>query len=491
MTLLLPVLIPLLGGLITGLIRFKSRTARSLFVGAATLAASAALGWLVLRGQGMSISALRLTENLSITFRVDGPARVFGGLIAFLWPLATLYAFEYMEHEERENVFFAYYLMSYGVTAGIALSGNLFTLYAFYELLTLVTLPLVLHKMDATSIHAGRKYLYYSISGAALAFISMIFILTYGENPTTEFVYGGMLDMARIADRKDLLLAVFLMSFVGFGVKAAVFPLCRWLPTVSVAPTPVTALLHAVAVVKAGAFAVIRVIYYSFGADFLRGTWAQAAALALAVFTIFFGSAMAVKEQHIKRRLAYSTVSNLSYVLFGAALMTPAGLAGGLSHMLFHGIMKLTLFSCAGAIMIYTGRSYVQELRGCGRAMPFTFSVFAVVSVALVGIPPLVGFVSKWNLATAAAEAGGVWAYLGIAALIVSAVLTAVYLLPIVVTAVFMPDGNTDRSLSGKCLDPGWRMKLPLGILTAVIVILGVASVPLIRFLNGVAAGLY
>ena len=491
MTLLLPVLIPLLGGLITGLIRFKSRTARSLFVGAATLAASAALGWLVLRGQGMSISALRLTENLSITFRVDGPARVFGGLIAFLWPLATLYAFEYMEHEERENAFFAYYLMSYGVTAGIALSGNLFTLYAFYELLTLVTLPLVLHKMDATSIHAGRKYLYYSISGAALAFIGMIFILTYGENPTTEFVYGGMLDMARIADRKDLLLAVFLMSFVGFGVKAVVFPLCRWLPTVSVAPTPVTALLHAVAVVKAGAFAVIRVIYYSFGADFLRGTWAQAAALALAVFTIFFGSAMAVKEQHIKRRLAYSTVSNLSYVLFGAALMTPAGLAAGLSHMLFHGIMKLTLFSCAGAIMIYTGRSYVQELRGCGRAMPFTFSVFAVVSIALVGIPPLVGFVSKWNLATAAAEAGGVWAYLGIAALIVSAVLTAVYLLPIVVTAVFMPEGNADRSLSENRLDPGWRMKLPLTILTAVIVILGVASVPLIRFLNGVAAGLY
>ncbi|MBO4299535.1 MAG: proton-conducting membrane transporter [Clostridia bacterium] len=490
MILLFPVLILLAGGLCTALFRFRSRTARSLFVGAATLAASAVLGWLVARGQGMSLSVLRLTENLTIAFRVDGPARVFGGLIAFLWPLATLYAFEYMEHEERENAFFSYYLMSYGVTAGIALSGNLFTLYAFYELLTLVTLPLVLHKMDATSIHAGRWYLYYSISGAALAFIGMIFVLTYGENPATEFVYGGVLDMERVRGHEDLLLAVFVMSFVGFGVKAAVFPLHHWLPTVSVAPTPVTALLHAVAVVKAGAFAIIRVIYYSFGTDFLRGTWAQAVAMGLAAFTIVFGSAMAVKEQHIKRRLAYSTVSNLSYVVFGAALMTPAGLAGGLSHMLFHGVMKLTLFSCVGAVMVQTGRAYVQELRGCGRSMPFTFSVFTIVSIALVGIPPLVGFVSKWNIATAAAEAGGLWAYIGIAALIVSAVLTAVYLLTIAVTAVFMPPGDS-AEIPARCLDPGWRMKLPLAVLTAVVVILGVASVPLVRFLNGVAAGLY
>lgn len=491
MILLFPVLLPLAGGLITGIIRFRSRTARSLFVGIVTLVNSALLGWLVFRGQGLSLHALRLTENLTIAFRVDGLASVFGGLIAFLWPLATLYAFEYMEHEERENAFFVYYLMSYGVTAGIALSGNLFTLYAFYELLTLVTLPLVLHKMDTASIHAGRWYLYYSISGAALAFIGMIFVLTYGANPTTEFVYGGMLDMARVADRKDLLLAVFVMSFVGFGVKAAVFPLHHWLPTVSVAPTPVTALLHAVAVVKAGAFAIIRVIYYSFGADFLRGTWAQAVAMGLAIVTIVFGSAMAVKEQHIKRRLAYSTVSNLSYIVFGAALMTPAGLAGGLTHMLFHGVMKITLFSCAGAIMVQTGRSSVQEMRGYGKVMPFTFGVFTVASMALVGVPPLMGFISKWKLATAAAAAGQLEATIGIAALIVSAVLTAVYLFTIVVTALFMPLNASSQGLAGRNLDPGLRMRLPLAILTATIIVLGVSSVTLIQFLNGVAYGLF
>ena len=381
--------------------------------------------------------------------------------------------------------------MSYGITAGIALSGNLFTLYAFYELLTLITLPLVIHKMDAASIHAGRIYLYYSISGAALAFIGMIFILTYGANPTTEFVYGGVLDMTRIGENKDLLLAVFVMSFIGFGAKAAIFPMHHWLPTVSVAPTPVTALLHAVAVVKAGAFAIIRIIYYSFGVDFLRGTWAQAVAMGLAMFTIVYGSAMAVKEQHFKRRLAYSTVSNLSYIVFGATLMTPAGLTGALTHMLFHGVMKITLFFCAGAVLVQTEREYVQDLRGFGRIMPFTFGVFTIASMALVGVPPLMGFVSKWNLATAAASAGQFEAGLGVAALIISAILTAVYLFTIVVNALCMPLNESAAGLAGRNFDPGWRMKLPLALLTAAIVVLGVASVPLVRFLSGVAAGLY
>ena len=491
MTLLFPVFIPLISGLVTGLGLFRSRTSRSVFVGAATLLTSGVLFWLVFRGEGLRLNALRLTENLTIIFYIDGLTRVFSGLIAFLWPLATLYAFEYMEHEGRENTFFAYYLMSYGVTAGIALSGNLFTLYAFYELLTLVTLPLVLHKLDTASIRAGRMYLYYSISGAALAFIGMIFVLSYGTNPSTAFIYGGMLNTARIAEKKDLMLAVFLMSFIGFGVKAAIFPLHHWLPTVSVAPTPVTALLHAVAVVKAGAFAIIRIIYYSFGVNFLRGTWAQYAAMGLAIFTIVYGSTMAVREQHFKRRLAYSTVSNLSYIVFGATLMTPLGLTGALTHMLFHGLMKITLFFCAGAVLVRTEREYVQDLRGFGRVMPFTFGVFTVAAMALVGVPPLAGFISKWSLATAAAAAGGWEVVAGIGALIVSAILTAVYLFTIVVQALFMPLNASSAALAGRSYDPGWRMKLPLAILTAAIIALGVYSVPLVRFLTEVASGLH
>lgn len=491
MLLLVPILLPILGGLATGVVRFKSRRMRSLFVEAVTLVNSLLLFYLVFCGQGLSLKALPLTENLTITLRVDGLTRVFSALIAFLWPLATLYAFEYMETEGRENTFFAYYLMSYGVTAGIAMSGNLFTLYAFYELLTLVTLPLVLHKLDTTSIHASRTYLYFSISGAALAFIGMIFVLTYGSNPTTEFVYGGMLDAMRIADKKDLLLAVFLMSFVGFGVKAAIVPVHVWLPTVSVAPTPVTALLHAVAVVKAGAFAIIRIIYYTFGTEFLSGTWAQYAAMALAIITIVFGSAMAVKEQHFKRRLAYSTISNLSYIVLGAALMSPAGLTGSLIHMLFHGIMKITLFFCAGAVLVKTEREYIQDLRGFSKVMPFTMGVFSVAAAALVGVPPLMGFISKWVLASAAVSGGSMMGIAGAAALIVSAILTAVYLFTIVVPAYFLPLNESSAELAGVNRDPGWRMKLPLAILTAAIVIGGLCSSSLIRFLADVASGLY
>lgn len=211
----------------------------------------------------------------------------------------------------------------------MALAGNLFSLYVFYECLTMVTLPLVTHKKDVQSIRAGRKYLIFSISGAALAFIALIFIMHYGVS--TDFVLGGVLDMSKVAGHEVVLRLVFLLAFIGFGTKAAVFPMYAWLPAASVAPTPVTALLHAVAVVNAGAYAVIRVIYYSFGASFLYGSVAQIIAVCLACFTILFGSAMAVREQHFKRRLAYSTVSNLSYMLMGAALMTPGGMVGSLS----------------------------------------------------------------------------------------------------------------------------------------------------------------
>lgn len=490
MTLLLvPILLPILGGLATGLIRFSSRRTRSIFVECIALANSALLFYLVFRGQGLSLSALRLTENLTITLRVDGLTRVFGALIAFLWPLATLYAFEYMEAEGRENTFFAYYLMSYGVTAGIALSGNLFTLYAFYELLTLVTLPLVLHKLDTTSIHASRTYLYYSISGAALAFIGMIFVLTYGTNPTTEFVYGGMLDMARVADKKDLLLAVFLMSFVGFGVKAALFPVHAWLPTVSVAPTPVTALLHAVAVVKAGAFAIIRMTYFSVGAQLLRGTAAQAVAIALASITIVFGSTMAVREHHFKRRLAYSTVSNLSYIVLAASLMTAAGLAAGLSHMLFHALIKITLFYCAGAVLVKTGRTQVESLRGLHRAMPFICAVYTVGALALMGTPGLPGFVSKWLIGSAAIERGQVMGYVALAALLISAVLTAIYLMSVAFSMYFRPLEEGGGVSAGVRCDPSWKMKLPLLVLTAAILLCGLFSNPIVERLTAIVAG--
>ena len=462
--LLLAVLLPLVGGAVLPLFRFQQERPRSLYVEAVVLVTSALTWWAICLSPEGELPLLRMTDTLTLTLHLDGMSKVFAGLVSFLWPLASLYGFEYMRHENRPNAFFAYYTMSYGVTLAVALAGNLFSLYVFYECLTMVTLPLVTHKKDAQSIRAGRKYLIFSISGAALAFIALIFIMHYGVS--TDFVLGGVLDMSKVAGHEVVLRLVFLLAFIGFGTKAAVFPMYAWLPAASVAPTPVTALLHAVAVVNAGAYAVIRVIYYSFGASFLYGSVAQIIAVCLACFTILFGSTMAVREQHFKRRLAYSTVSNL------------------------HGLMKIGLFYCAGAVLVQTGKEYVQDLRGMGRVMPFTFTCFTIGSIAMVGIPPLCGFVSKWNLLTAAADTGSWWGIVAIATLIISAILTAVYLFTVVSVAWFRPLDASDAALAGKNTDPGWQMKLPLALLCVMVVLCGVFSTPLVQWLRSVAAGL-
>ncbi|MEG2037989.1 MAG: proton-conducting transporter membrane subunit, partial [Ruthenibacterium sp.] len=348
-----------------------------------------------------------------------------------LWPVTALYSFEYMRHEGSENRFFSFFTISFGVVLGVAFAENFMTLYLFYELLTLATLPLVMHTMDRKARYAGKKYLIYSLSGAAFAFIGLVFLLNYGT--TLNFTYGGVLDAAKILGNERLLRQVFVLAFFGFGVKAAIFPFHGWLPDASVAPTPVSALLHAVAVVKAGVFAVMRLIYFGFGADFLRGSSAQSIAMAAAIVTIVYGSAKALRTPHLKRRLAYSTVSNLSYILFSFTLMTPAGLTGGLVHMVFHAVIKITLFFCAGAILYQTGKEYVYDLEDFGRAMPRVFAAFTVASFALAGVPPLGGFIGKWCIATAAAQTEMPLAYAGIAALILSTLLTTLYMMTVVV----------------------------------------------------------
>jgi multicomponent Na+:H+ antiporter subunit D len=356
------------------------------------------------------------------------------------------------------------------------------TLYLFYELLTLSTLTLVIHKLDGPSILAARKYMTYSLAGAAFAFIGFMFILRYGF--TTNFRYGGVLDVTKVAGHENLLYLIFVLTVLGFGVKAAIFPFHGWLPTASVAPTPVTALLHAVAVVKAGAFAIMRVTYYSFGTDFLYGSWAQYVMMAFAITTILFASSRAVKEIHLKRRLAYSTISNLSYIIFGASIMTPDGFQGGMAHMVTHAIMKITLFFCAGAIMHQTGREYIYELKGIGRSMPFVMGCFTLGSAAVMGVPMLCGFVSKWTIATAAVRSQNPLAMAGVFAILFSAFLTAVYLFSVVVKAFFRTENELDANL-----DPNWYMKFPIILLCIAVVIVGVYSGPLLSFLQQVASG--
>lgn len=478
--LILPMLIPLLAGCILYLVRFPTRRARNCFTLCSVITVSL-ISVFIIRSRGVPLNLMTIGENMPLVLGCDGLGAVFLGLIAFLWPLSTLYAFEYMEKEENTDRFFAFYTVSYGVTAGVALSGNLITMYLFYELLTLVTIPLVSHNEDRCGMRAGRKYIIYSLGGAALSFAGIIIIITSGQH--TLFVPGGL--GAGSGENTPLLILGYLFTFFGFGVKAAVFPLHAWLPEAGVAPTPVTALLHAVAVVKSGVFAIIRSTFYAFGTELLAGTGAQQLVLLAASVTIVYGSAMALKEQHLKRRLAYSTISNLSYILLGAALMTSGGLTAALSHMLFHGIMKIALFLCAGAVICKTGKEYTPQLTGLGRKMPFTFITFSIASLALTGAPLLPGFISKMNLLNEAAAAASenIFALLGMAALLVSALLTAAYLIPLCIRA-FLPVSGAEPGISETDRDPGLRMLIPFLILCAAMIYFGLRSGPLMETLS-------
>lgn len=521
----------------------------NLYVEGLTVLNSLVLVWLIVHsGENDQFILFRLYGRLTVMFKLDRLGRVFAGLIAFLWPLAVLYSFEYMKEERRKATFFAYYLMTYGVTAGIAMAGSMITLYLFYELLTLVTFPLVLYPMTREAARASRRYLYYSIGGAAFAFVGLVFILGFSASGTTEFMPGGMLDAAAAGARRNSLLTAYVLAFFGFGVKAALFPCHVWLPKATVAPTPVTALLHAVAVVKSGAFAIMRLTYFSFGASFLRGSWAQWVVFAAAMVTIVYGSTMAVKEVHWKRRLAYSTISNLSYILMGAAMMSPLGLAAALSHMVVHALMKICSFFCAGAVMHQTGKTHIYELDGLAAKMPLTFACLTVASLSLTGIPLFGGFISKWNLAKAGFSLGlgsleganpalgnsglgsmvfgsaksglatggtgntmisGSIQWLGFAAvavLLYSALMTAVYMLTVLVRAYFpklaglagavRPASGSEgpaqvRSAFGSegsadYRDPNGLMLVPLVIFSVLILFLGIHSQPLMAFLTGI-----
>ncbi|MBR6955256.1 MAG: proton-conducting membrane transporter [Clostridia bacterium] len=476
-------LLPVLAGALLPLLRFRSPRARAVYVTLAVLGTSALALVNLLTQRDRLFPVGELLPGLAIAFRLDGKAAVFTALAAFLWPFSSLYAFSYMEHEARPNRFFAWYTMAFGVTLALAASANLFTLYLFYECLTLVTLPLVNHKDDAASRRAGVSYAAWTMGGAALGFIALMVSVAFGGE-SALFAPGGVLDASRIAGHETVLRIVFLLGFIGFGAKAAVIPFQHWLPQASVAPTPVTALLHAVAVVNAGAFAVIRLIFDVFGTALLSGTFAQSAALSLACATVVLGSVMAVREQHLKRRLAWSTVSNLSYMLMGAALMTPEGQTGALTHLVFHGLMKITLFFCAGAIQVKAGKEYVQEMRGLGQAMPVTCGVFLYAGTALVGTPLLCGFVSKWNLLTAAGALGGWMGILSIASLIVSTVLTAVYVLEPAIVMLLRPRRPEDSPLPDRTGDPDARMLLPMLLFCLLMLAGGLWSAPLVSFLR-------
>ena len=430
--LVIPILVPIIGGYLIIPLGFKNRKVRDAYA-MAVVCITSILTWICLFKVGIVGATLySFTRGFSIDLRADEPARLFATMVSLMWPLVMLYAFEYMSHTKRGNSFFAFYVMTYGVTLGVAFSANMTTLYMFYDLLSLVTIPLVTHYADHESSFAGRKYAAYTIGGASLAFFAVVMTSIY--NGAGNFLYGGNLYGPY---DPGLMQLVFLFGFFGFGVKAAVFPLHSWLPTASVAPTPVTALLHAVAVVNTGVFAIMRLAWYTYGPDFLKGTLCLKIAQAFAVFTLVYAACLAVKQRHFKRRLAFSTISNLSYMLFGILLMTPEGLEAGLLHMVFHGVIKITLFMCAGAFMHATGKSYVFEVNGIGRKMPLTFALYTLSALSLVGVPGLCGFVSKLHLVMAGLEEASTISVAGSAGLMIAAFLCAIYTLTISIRAFF------------------------------------------------------
>ena len=484
---LLPICIssPFLSGLL--LLACKRASFRAIADAALVLSVlTSAFCWvLLIKGVNGAYEPVRFAPVLALSFSLDGLGRFFVGIVSVLWPLTVLYARSYMKNEEHIAMFFGFFTVSYGATLGVAMADNLFTMYCFYEILTLATVPLVLQPMTKAAVHATRMYFLFSIGGAAFAFAAMMFLLVNGASGS--FAPGGNLAAHPFASR-DVTYLFWLFGFLGFSVKAAIFPLHAWLPTASVAPTPVTALLHAVAVVKSGAFAVIRLTHYCFGVDLLSDSWAQTVAILLASFTIVYGSSIAVRETHFKRRLAYSTVANLSYILFGAVLMTPAGLSASLMHMAAHANIKILGFFCAGAVLHGTGRTSIYELDGLGRRMPVTFACFTLASFALMGLPPFSGFVSKWQLLTAAAQSSGV-AYVGAGALLLSALLTAIYMLTCVRRAWFPArDSNLDGLETVH--EVSWEMLVPMVLLAAATLLCGVFAKPILAASDAIAFGL-
>ncbi|WP_194756886.1 proton-conducting transporter transmembrane domain-containing protein [Aliidiomarina indica] len=371
-----------------------------------------------------------LLPGIDLILRADALSMLFAGLSSVLWLFTTVYAIGYLEGAPNRSRFFGFFSLCVASTMGIALAGNLFTFLIFFELLTLSTYPLVVHRGTEESLKAGRTYLQYTLGGGAvlLVGVALMYGLVDQTGSMTEFAETGTL--AAIPSEQHFTLAViFFVLIAGLGVKAALVPLHGWLPIAMVAPAPVSALLHAVAVVKAGAFGIVRVIYNIYGVEF---AWQLGVLLPLAILasiTIIWGSLRALQQVEVKKRLAYSTVSQVSYIALGACLFGPVGTIGGIVHLLHQGIMKVTLFFCAGNYAETLGIHKIKDLDGAGARMPLTSIAFTLGAFGMIGVPPLAGFISKWYLGIGALDAGMSWV---IGVLILSSMLNAGYFLPIV-----------------------------------------------------------
>jgi multicomponent Na+:H+ antiporter subunit D len=393
----------------------------------------------VLAGAQPQLSLVEMLPGIAISFRIEPLGMLFALVASTLWIVNSIYSIGYMRanREPHQTRFYVCFALALACTMGIAFSANLLTLYLFYEGLTLITYPLVTHHGDEEARRGGRLYLGVLL-GTSIVFLLPAIVITWAAAGTLEFTRGGILGNGLSNAAIGGLLALYM-----FGIgKAALMPFHRWLPAAMVAPTPVSALLHAVAVVKAGVFSVVKVIVYVFGVDRIAGLASVDWLPFVAGFTIIAASIVALRSDNLKRRLAYSTVSQLSYVVLSVSLLAPLSVLGAALHIAAHAVSKITLFFAAGAIYTAAHKTEVSQLDGIGRRMPWTMGAFAVGALSLIGIPPAVGFVSKWFIFQGAAATGH---YLVMAVLGASALLNAAYFLPIVYAAFFKPPQGLDH----------------------------------------------
>lgn len=478
MFLLIPILLPVVAGiLVLALPVLHKRTALRWTLGSVLIVELGAV-LIALSSDGMATPVLSLVDNLALVLSLDGIGKLFAGLAACIFTVVGFYSFSYLTHEEREWQFAGFYLLTEGALMLVSFAGSLVTFYMGYEMMTLCALPLILHERTAEAIAAAKKYLYYSCFGALCGLFG-IFVLMPSLTEV-GFVPGGNLG----GQVTGVTMAAVFVMMMGFGVKAGLFPMHGWLPTAHpVAPAPASAVLSGV-ITKTGVLGVIRTIYYTAGPDTIRGSWVQWVYIALICITIVMGSAMALREDVLKKRLAYSTVSQVSYILLGVALLNEQGLTGAVTHIIFHSVIKNALFLIAGIMIIKTGCHKVSELTAMGRKMPVTIWCWVIVSLGLVGIPPVSGFVSKWQLMVGSMESGvGVLSYLAPVALIVSALLTAGYLLPLGLRGFFCGSGVKTENL-----EPDGLMLVPVVLLAGATVWMGIAPGGLLEFGRSLAA---
>ena len=490
--LLVAILLPAAGSLMVVFLPWlnQRREDRCLFVGA-VMVLECIVVLLIAMDTERTLILFEMTKQLPIALRSDGTSRIFSALMSLMWTISGFYSFSYMQHEHNEKSYYAFYLMTMASLMALTLSGTMVTMYLFFEMMTFISMPMVLHSRSKEAVAAGIKYLIYSVAGATMGLLG-IFMLT-PNIASPYFVEGGSLLTNQLNVSHTAFQVILLITLIGFGTKAGMFPMHGWLPTAHpVAPSPASAVLSGV-ITKAGVLCIFRMIFYVIGPDYLRGTWVQWTLLGCATITVFMGSMLALKEKTLKKRLAYSSVSQVSYVLCGVFLLDTMALDGALLQMVFHALSKDALFLCAGAIIYKTGITQVDEMHNLGKHMPWTMSLFTICAISLVGIPPLGGFIAKWYIAEGAlTSATAVFSWLVPIVLLISAMLTAGYLLPPRVSAFFggMSHGEAVPAFQEKG-DPSLMMLVPISILTLGTLVLGIFPGFMIDLFTRLASSLF